>query len=147
MLPAPQTVLYGEHAYGSGNCVDACVASILELPLWVVPQFYQMWGRPDRNQRIEEWLALFGLGMDFVNPTDSSDDAIRLPDFYMAFGKSPRNPDTGHAVVYSERKLVHDPHPSGLGVLDTPHTYRFFYQLNGVPVHPKIPQSAYVASC
>lgn len=43
MKPVPQTVLYGDDAYSNGNCVDACIASLMELPLWMVPQFYQMW--------------------------------------------------------------------------------------------------------
>ena len=67
MKPVPQTVLYGEHTTGNGNCVDACLASLLEFPLWMVPPFYAMWGRKDRFSRIDDWLALFGLEFEFLD--------------------------------------------------------------------------------
>lgn len=145
MKPVPQTVLYGEDAYGNGNCFDACIASLMELPLWMVPQFYQMWGRPDRNKRMDLWLALFGLELEFVDDLKNP-DATPLPEFYMVSGPSPRNPSTGHAVIFSREPavLAHDPHYSGQGIAGAPTSIRFLKQLPGREVHPCIPRSSFV---
>lgn len=37
MKPILQTVLYGDNAIGNGNCVATAMASILEIPLWMMP--------------------------------------------------------------------------------------------------------------
>ena len=141
MKPVPQTVLYGEHSTGNGNCVDACLASLLEFPLWMVPPFYAMYGRPDRFFRIDDWLALFGLEFEFL---DDIADEEHLPEFYMVTGGSPRNPGTGHAVIYTTgAKLAHDPHYSGEGIVGVPTSVRYLVCRDLSKVHPAIPRSSY----
>lgn len=143
MKPVPQTVLYGEHSVGDGNCVDACLASILELPLWMLPSFHCMRGRRDRRSRIDAWLGtMFNLELDFASPVR---DTV-LPEFYMVTGQSPRSENTWHAVVYRNGVLAHDPHPSGLGIVGAPATVQFFrsHPIRAVP--SIIPWSAYVSA-
>lgn len=144
MKPVPQTVLYGDDAYSNGN---SCIASLMELPLWMVPQFYQMWGRPDRNKRLDEWLALFGVELDFVDDLKSVDTS-GLPQFYIVSGPSPRNPLTGHAVIFDRetKSMVHDPHYSGLGIAGPATSIRFLKQLPGYEVHKCIPQSSFMST-
>jgi len=124
MTPQPQTVLYGEEATGNGNCMTACIASLLDVPLWMVPPFEQMYGRKDRQQRINAWLfRFFKLDMEWMSYTDSLEPQNTLPEFYIAVGPSPRNPSIGHGVIYSGGVLVHDPHYSGLGILKVESIY------------------------
>lgn len=138
MKPVMQTVLYGDDAYGNGNCVDACLASLMELPLWMVPPFYQMWGRPDRHRRLDHWLLLFGLELEHALTEEEEPD---LPLFYMVSGGSPRNPTTGHAVIYSAGVMVHDPHYSGAGILEV-RSISYLKQFPGKEIHPCIPRSS-----
>lgn len=134
MKPILQTQLYGENAMGNGNCVAAAMASVLELPLWMVPPWEQMFGRDDWQKRRREWLAQV-LGLEVVTlyasrrkpgqftpeywEEDGKDyayfEVVDLPEFYIACGKTVRG--SHHATVYSAGALVHDPHYSGDGLI------------------------------
>ncbi len=136
MKPILQTQLYGENAMGNGNCVAAAMASVLEIPLWMVPPWEQMFGRDDWQKRRKEWLAqVFGLEVVTLYGSRrypgrwttcywDDDDGEKpvyvepgeLPEFYIACGKTVRG--SHHAVVYSAGVLVHDPHYSGAGLID-----------------------------
>lgn len=119
MKPVMQSKLYQADAPMRGNCRAACVASILELPLWMVPPIEDMRGDL-QEERWNEWAErLFGL--EFVRVHG---DGAPLADFYIACGPSPRGP-VHHAVVYSNGTLAHDPHPSGEGVVAVEWTYHF----------------------
>lgn len=137
MKPVPQTVLYGEHAIGNGNCVDACIASLLELPLWAVPSFHQMWGRPDRTTRMHDWFDRLGLEQVWCAPDTPVD---KLPEFYMVSGPSPRG-NTGHAVVYRRGELAHDPHHTQQGVQSVGSIF-YFLKVGEVPRW--VPLSSYL---
>ncbi len=113
MKPVKQVCLYSDEGIGNGDCFAACLASLLEIPLWMVPPFHQMFGRRDWHSRINEWLD------KFFNMTIESEykdiDVSKLPEFYIACGASSRG--VKHAVIYSKGKLVHDPHPSNEGIM------------------------------
>lgn len=117
MTPAPQTVLYGEQAMGNGNCYTACLASLLDLPIWMVPPFEQMFARPDRDKRINRWLEQFFKLKRVVVDGHQID---KLPEFYMAAGHTIRK--SYHAVIYSKGVLAHDPHFSGDGLIAVDYT-------------------------
>ncbi len=139
MKPIPQTVLYGDNTTGNGNCFDACLASLLEIPLWMVPPFHQMFGRPDRSARMSDWLEIiFGVDLEWASP-----GCVKLPEFYIVSGESPRNPKIGHAVIHKDGVLAHDPHHEGGGIVGPP---RVVYYL--VPtakgVHSCVPKSSYL---
>jgi len=111
MKPVKQTKLYSADGIHNGNCLAACVASLLELPLWMVPPFEDMFGRGDHTSRMIEWLnRMFSLELIWEDghPVDE------LPEFYIAIGKSPRG--VHHAVIYSKGEMVHDPHFSDAGI-------------------------------
>jgi hypothetical protein len=113
MTPVKQTKLYQPDGIHSGNCLAACYASLLDLPLWMVPPFEDMFGRSDWYERIDEWLAkAHKLERVRVNGHPVGE----LPEFYLACGRSARG--VLHAVIYSNGELVHDPHYSDSGIAD-----------------------------
>lgn len=113
MKPVAQSKLYSPEAIHNGNCYAACLASLLELPLWMVPPFEDMFGRPDGVwwHRAEDWMERL-LRARLVRR--EGHDLDRLPEFYIASGLSARG--VRHSVIYSRGELVHDPHPSGSGI-------------------------------
>lgn len=113
MIPVAQSKLYNEDGIHNGNCYAACLASMLEIPLWMVPPFEDMFARHVWRQRTQDWLArMFGLRMVRIDGHPVED----LPEFYIANGPSARG--VHHSTIYSAGTLVHDPHPSGSGISD-----------------------------
>lgn len=111
MIPVRQTKLYSADGIHNGNCLAACLASLLELPLWMVPPFEDMFGRGDHTSRMVEWLnRMFKLELVWFDGHPVNE----LPEFYIATGKSARG--VQHAVIYSKGSLAHDPHYSDSGV-------------------------------
>lgn len=122
MTPVMQSKLYTKDAIHNGNCLAACLASLLDLPLWMVPPFEDMFARSDWFERVEEWLArMFTLRLI---RTDGHEEGP-WPEFYIASGLSPRG--VRHSVIYRRGylnaadiyragHLAHDPHPSGAGI-------------------------------
>lgn len=103
MIPVKQTDTTSE----TGNCFAACLASILEVPLGIM-------NMPVGGLDAETWgpawdafLAKYNLGISCFTPGG------RPPRGYAIAGiKSPRFPDTLHAVVAYNGRIIHDPHPS-----------------------------------
>ncbi len=118
MTPVKQTKLYTPDGIHNGNCYAACIASLLDLPLWMVPPWEDMFGRGAWYVRTEEWL----LRMFNLKIVKTKGHAVEdMPEFYIANGLSPR--DVYHSVIYSAGKLVHDPHPSDAGVAEIEWTW------------------------
>lgn len=118
MTPTAQSKLFHPEGIHSGNCYAACLASLLDLPLWMVPPWEDMFGRGAWKQRTDEWLER--LFQQRLVRTQGHELAI-LPEFYIANGLSPR--EVYHSVIYSAGKLVHDPHPSNAGIGDVEWTW------------------------
>lgn len=118
MIPVRQTKLYQADGIGNGDCFAACLASLLELPLWMVPPFDQMFGRVGWEKRCNEWLRRFQKA-ELVR--ESGHYWARLPEFYMGNGQSPRG--VYHSTIYSKGQLVHDPHFSDAGITDVEWTW------------------------
>lgn len=111
MTPVKQSKLYAEDAIHNGNCFAACLASLLDLPLWMVPPFEDMFGRSDWRERVDVWLArMFRMRLARVE----GHDPAALPEFYIGSGLSPRG--VQHSVIYRAGELAHDPHHSGAGI-------------------------------
>jgi hypothetical protein len=112
MTPVKQSKLYSADAIHSGNCFAACLASLLDLPLWMVPPFEDMFGRASHwFFRVEEWLERVHR-LEIVR--SDGHPVEMLPEFYIASGLSPRG--VRHSVIYSRGELAHDPHPSDAGI-------------------------------
>jgi len=115
---------------GTGNCTEACYATLLGVPLSEVPDLSQV---PDsrRMQALIEWLQDWDL-VPMRFPYSTPWDGLWIPEDtpYIVAGEGPR-PDSGdhpvgtvrtkgvrHAVVYMNGELWHDPHPSGDGLVE-----------------------------
>ncbi len=126
MLPVDMT-LFGVRRYpfAPGNCLSACVASILEMPIEEVPLFVDrhdpsvitqadgiFWAPHDYfwTKRLDAWLAKHGLQAKYFDPCDPE----VAPDFHILYGYSVLGNE--HAVVGHAGRVVHDPHPSRTGL-------------------------------
>jgi hypothetical protein len=118
VIPVSQSKLYAPDAIHNGNCFAATLASLLEIPLWMVPPFEDMFSRSDWRDRVDKWLdRMFHLQLVRLEGHETE----VLPEFYIACGLSPRG--VGHSVIYRRGALAHDPHPSGAGIAGVERTY------------------------
>lgn len=105
MRPVDQTILQ----IGHGNCLAACLASILELPCDDVPPV---------SHSPEQIAWLRDRGFELLRVPSDAFEVRRLPEVpYVMTALSPRAP-TFHAVVCRGGEIVWDPHPlrhMGLG--------------------------------
>lgn len=116
MKPVDQTLFRGEGEHG--NCVPACIASILERPLDQVPHFAALHG-PYFMKQMRQWFEDQGMGLCYVNGNPITYFAGA---HCIATGQSPRG-DFLHSVVWFGRKMAHDPHPSRAGIAGEPHEF------------------------
>lgn len=128
MTPVHQTVVYDEDAQTLDDCCRACFASILDLPLQMVPDFCGdlFDNRNDDankiyDQRTNKWLH--GLGYSLISiPIGPKlyegwcgyfiEQGIG---YHLISGLTKR--DTYHMVVGENGSVVFDPHPDSTGLL------------------------------
>jgi hypothetical protein len=114
--PVMQTIRGRGPKFGEppGNCLQASLASILELPLDQVPHFCAIDPADDYawSTAMNAWLEdRFGLRVIYLQPKGWTPEGYHLLD-----GESPRG--SMHSTVGYRGALVHDPHPEGGGVTD-----------------------------
>lgn len=108
MSQVTQTILHDPDNGAIGNCMQAAIASLLDLPLDDVPHFAAIEG--------DEWWSEFltwarDLGYE-VFVIDGDFPPIPL----LLHGKSPRG--VSHLVVGIGSTVVWDPHPSRDGLTE-----------------------------
>ena len=98
--------------FKNGNCFQACVASVLELPLEDVPNFCAE-DQDEWLRNYNEWLRPRGLGVIHVITDACSDSNIIISEFTAGYHIAGVEPTKGekHAVVIHNGIIVHDPHP------------------------------------
>lgn len=143
--PVHQTLFGGITAPPAerGNCYPACLATILGLPLKQVPHFWADHELvADGWEAIRTWLGSIG-GYSVVTYS-WSDFRDYLSHWRMVVGdsacifsgRSPRG-EFEHAVVgritETGWELVHDPHPSGAGLVGEPNSIDLLIQLVALP--------------
>lgn len=106
MTPIDQKYLRGGDI--PGDCVRACVCSILDLPLEEVPHFVR-WHGHEWAVALMDWCEARGIEANCY----SGGSDHNAP--YMLCGPSPR--EGRHAVVAQAGLIIHDPHPSRAGLL------------------------------
>ncbi len=109
-----------------GNCVAACVATLLGLPLSSVPHFIEfgvdLGDSDDVKDEVTQGHAWFAMMLGFFAghglwPVElESVTAAEAGETVMVAGPSPRG--VMHQVLYRDGVLWHDPHPSRDGVLE-----------------------------
>lgn len=112
-----------------GNCFATCVACLIGLHVAEVPNFCL---EPTWLSDAINWLYERGWGVAYIynsshDPLESVAIYSSLP--YIQTGKSPRG-DFLHCALYQHGKLVHDPHPSGLGTEGVPRDYIVLFPLS-----------------
>jgi len=101
-----------------GNCFSACLASILEVPIHVIPDF----GGDDVFLfNVQAFLAQYGLYYVQVESDDAAVEAAfnQGEVLHTIEGTSPRGGQ--HAVVGISGEMVWDPHPedgTGRGLVE-----------------------------
>lgn len=110
MKPVYQTTF----GFGTGNCTQACIASILHIDLEEVP-FFPAAGK-DWDRETQRWLAQkHGLLMVYIVVPPGNVIEIE-GGYYIAGGPTVRG--IQHACVYYGSDLAHDPHPDGNGLTE-----------------------------
>ena len=106
MKPVMQKNMHNPEKGIIGDCYRACLCSLLEVSDENVPNFVE---DPDYPMNVVEFLRIKGFRLRHGSkcPKDV--------EYYIANGVSPRG--IRHSVIYKDSKLVHDPHPSGGGVI------------------------------
>lgn len=107
MKPIFQNKLHGGDV--KGNCMQACLASVFELPLDQVPSF-EMMERTEWRAAFDVWLNEQGYSL--VQQLAEPD----IAEYYLIIGDAPRG--FLHCVVGKDGEMVHDPHPSQDGLLN-----------------------------
>lgn len=113
-----------------GNCIQAAVASVLELPLDGVPHFLlfgDWWGialirfLQARGLSLRTWTDRDDWAAYWVEQGVPSEPLAAAPadQVLIVSGPSPRG-DWLHVAVYRGTELLHDPHPEGNGIAGDP---------------------------
>lgn len=103
MIPQDQT----RTGMPDGNCFAACIASILGMHIDDVD--LGITGDDNWMMFVDSWLSRYGFGIVY-----SKTWPLRFRGHAIALGTSPRG--IPHAVVWAKTGMVHDPHPSRLGL-------------------------------
>lgn len=105
MKPVDQT----KFGFPEGNCFEACVASILEIPIEAVPRY------PDESSWFEfyqDWIKQFGLTLIDIDGSSG----VKPQGYSIMSGMSPRGKFM-HATVALDGEMVHDPHSDRTGIV------------------------------
>ena len=110
-------VLVDQTRFGGedGNCLAACLATLLRLDINEVPGFFSddegTW-----REKMGAWLVARGWGHLCIT---GAPPKMLGPALSIVSGKSPRG-DWLHATVWRGCELLHDPHPSRAGLVGEP---------------------------
>ena len=95
-----------------GNCFSACLASVFDIEINEVPNFYNVAGNDPAAWwgAVRDWLRDRGFGVMSIQ----ADLIDQFEGLFIVGGESERGIE--HAVLYQNGKIIFDPHPSDVGV-------------------------------
>jgi len=97
-----------------GNCFAACLASLLDVPLETIPDFYLPSGEDGWWDEVRKFLATHDLGIFTIG---FSQDFLEKHDgYFIVAGHTDRG--LMHATLWHNGKMIHDPHPSKAGLTE-----------------------------
>jgi hypothetical protein len=110
VTPATQTLFHDPaNPSRQGNCLQAVIASMLDLPLSEVPHFVQVDVDTDGDvnwwAHLVTWLRERGWWLD---------PRVEQGEAHLAVGPSPRG--VPHIAIYRDDEMLHDPHPDRTGL-------------------------------
>lgn len=113
-VPAGTAEAAVDSGHPAGDCLRACVATVLGLPPREVPHFVQYVDHPAGTDPMLWWWAVVGFchhhGWEITY-----DDLSGRDGWSLANGPSPRGHQ--HVVVAYDGEVVFDPHPSRHGLV------------------------------
>ncbi len=124
MIPVNQSILHDPENGKNSDCHRACIASVLELPIEMVPHFEDMEPREGMREQLKLLAShKYTLYRIYGNPAmgDHPDTQYYECEYYFAVGASPRDRNLSHQVVCCGGKIVHDPHPDKSGLASISH--------------------------
>lgn len=106
-----------------GNCFSAALASLLAVPLSTVPNFMTAGPGGEWYVAANEWLLARGLVLCCFecDPFGALPERAYRNAPLIASGMGPRG--HRHSVLWLAGELLHDPHPSGAGLVGEPDVY------------------------
>lgn len=113
MTPIDQTIMHDPDNGQYGDCQRACFASLLDLSIDDVPHFGKSGDDKLFHDAVDDFLKinnLFELQVAGRPP-------FRNSCYHLIYGLTKRG--TRHAVVGLNGVIVHDPHPSKSGLLES----------------------------
>ena len=115
MIPVDQDIFTDPEKGTIGNCFQASIASLLEIPLSEVPHFYGD-GEQQGWFKFREWLRE-RYDMEVATFPPHTGGAIKFLEgcYYLVSGWTVRG--TNHMCVGRDGHVIHDPHPSKAGLL------------------------------
>lgn len=138
MIPVNQLIPHDPERGHYGDCMRACVASLLNLSAEEVPHF--MYDNPSSEEyckRINGFLRNRNMLLMTVPAWDIDKwrklSHIEADIYHVISDESPRFPGELHAVVGKNGIVVHDPHPTKMGLPEVTdqRVFEFFVHLNG----------------
>jgi len=117
---------------GKGDCLRACLATILEFDINEMPNF---WERTQNGEKffnlVDNWLIKhFSLKLLTVRISEEEINSYTENVLCIAVGKSSRG--VNHAVVWFDNEIFHDPHPSKSGLVSNIPDYFIFFIPTGL---------------
>lgn len=120
MTPIKQTRLSDPSTGTLGNCMQACFASVFDLPIESVPDFIMIEkeGGEDWIEVMFRFLAEHGAAWHGSGTPEQLTDSRYnqgIDGYVFVGGTSPRGKaicPQGHMVIYKDGKPFFDPHPS-----------------------------------
>lgn len=127
MIPVNQEIIHDPENGIYGDCMRACIASLLELPISEIPHFLHDNCKHDIFQkRIGDFLFSKGYSLLCL-------DEFEVQNFHFYYQEGIHHIISGytergtyHAVIGLDGKVIHDPHPSKLGLLPGEEQERIF---------------------
>ncbi len=146
MIPVDQEFLHDPTNGINGDCLRACIASILETSIENIPHFLRSGSAKDCNNELNLFLAkrgLFLLDVEYSGAKAILDANILIGHacYHLIAGPSPRHKDLYHSVVGRNGDIIHDPHPSrdNLGGTHKDWVISFLFPYIPIPGIIKIP--------
>lgn len=126
MKPVYQT----EFGTKLGDCFRACVASIFELPIEDIPNFWKQTQNVHKFWELIDNWTVKNKGFRCLSVRFAKKD-INLVDkiLCIAIGPGAPNSKVDHAVVWKDG-LLHDPHPDNTGLCKQPYDFCLFVPIN-----------------
>lgn len=124
MIPVEQRQLHNPDNNVFGDCFSATLASLLRVGIEDIPIFTNDDGVPGSWLiHVNSFLRKYDLAFLVFDNLDNIREVFQFLQITNAYheiaGDSPRFPGTQHSCVGRDFVVVHDPHPTKLGLTNT----------------------------